>query len=403
MFAKVRAGQVRILMGSTPKLGAGTNIQDRLIALHHLDCPWKPADLEQQEGRILRQGNRNKQVKIYRYVTENTFDSYMWQILENKQKFISQIMTSKSPVRACDDVDDTALSYAEIKALATGNPYIKEKMDLDIQVSKLKLLKANHTSQIYSLESDIARRYPREIAAAQGQIEALKTDMEAAKPLLAQDKDHFAMEISGKVYTERKEAGAAIIEACKALKAAGTEGRIGSYGAFELHSRFDNFDKVFRLSIKGAWNYSMEVGKDPQGNILRVTNALAGIERALPQVERRLETLEQQLAQAREEAKRPFAQEAELAEKSARLAELNSLLNMDEKGSEDALGVDEDAAETEVADRPRQPVNYAGRVAERTADNARKPSVLAQLHAKQAERTAEPQKSPKRKSHNMEL
>ena len=403
LFAKVRAGQVRILMGSTPKLGAGTNIQDRLIALHHLDCPWKPSDLEQQEGRILRQGNRNKQVKIYRYVTENTFDSYMWQILENKQKFISQIMTSKSPVRACDDVDDTALSYAEIKALATGNPYIKEKMDLDIQVSKLKLLKANHTSQIYSLESDIARRYPREIAVAQGQIEALKTDMEAAKPLLAQDKDHFSMEISGKVYTERKEAGAAIIEACKALKAAGTEGRIGSYGAFEQHSRFDNFDKVFRLSIKGAWNYSMEVGKDPLGNILRVTNALAGIERALPQVERRLETLEQQLAQAKEEAKRPFAQEAELAEKSARLAELNSLLNMDEKGSEDALGVDEDAAEIEVADRPRQPVNYAGRVAERTADNVRKPSVLAQLHAKQAERSAEPQKFPKRKSHNMEL
>ena len=403
LFAKVRAGQVRILMGSTPKLGAGTNIQDRLIALHHLDCPWKPSDLEQQEGRILRQGNRNKQVKIYRYVTENTFDSYMWQILENKQKFISQIMTSKSPVRACDDVDDTALSYAEIKALATGNPYIKEKMDLDIQVSKLKLLKANHTSQIYSLESDIARRYPREIAAAKGQIEALKTDIEAAKPLLAQDKDHFAIEISGKVYTERKEAGAAIIEACKALKAAGTEGRIGSYGAFELHSRFDNFDKTFRLSIKGAWNYSMEVGKDPLGNILRVTNALAGIERTLPQVERRLETLELQLAQAKEEAKRPFAQEAELAEKSARLAELNSLLNMDEKGSEDALGVDEDAAETEVADKPRQPVNYAGRVAERTADDVRKPSVLTQLHAKQAERTAEPQKSQKRKSHDMEL
>ena len=403
LFAKVRAGQVRILMGSTPKLGAGTNIQDRLIALHHLDCPWKPSDLEQQEGRILRQGNRNKQVKIYRYVTENTFDSYMWQILENKQKFISQIMTSKSPVRACDDVDDTALSYAEIKALATGNPYIKEKMDLDIQVSKLKLLKANHTSQIYSLESDIARRYPREIAVAQGQIEALQIDMDAAKPLLAQDKDHFSMEISGKVYSERKEAGAAIIEACKALKAAGAEGRIGKYGAFELHSRFDNFDKAFRLYIKGAWNYSMEVGKDPQGNILRVTNALVGIERALPQVERRLETLEQQLAQAKEEAKRPFAQEAELAEKSARLAELNSLLNMDEKVSEDALGVDEDATETEVADRPRQPVNYAGRVAERSADNVRKPSVLAQLHAKQAERTAELQKFQKRKSHDMEL
>jgi N12 class adenine-specific DNA methylase len=403
LFAKVRAGQVRVLMGSTPKLGAGTNIQDRLIALHHLDCPWKPSDLEQQEGRILRQGNRNKKVKIFRYVTENTFDSYMWQILENKQKFISQIMTSKSPVRACDDVDDTALSYAEIKALATGNPYIKEKMDLDIQVSKLKLLKANHTSQIYSLESDIARRYPREIAAAKGQIEALQTDIEAAKHLLAQDKEHFAMEISGRVYTDRKEAGAAIIEACKALKAADTEGRVGKYGAFELHSRFDNFDKLFRLSIKGAWNYSMEVGKDPQGNVLRITNALAGIERALPQVERRLETLEQQLAQAKEEAKCPFVHEDELAEKSARLSELNALLNMDEKGSEDALGVDEDAAETEVADKPRQPVNYAGRVAERTADNVRKPSVLAQLHAKQAERTAEPPKLQKRKSHDMEL
>ena len=403
LFAKVRAGQVRVLMGSTPKLGAGTNIQDRLIALHHLDCPWKPSDLEQQEGRILRQGNRNKKVKIFRYVTENTFDSYMWKILENKQKFISQIMTSKSPVRACDDVDDTALSYAEIKALATGNPYIKEKMDLDIQVSKLKLLKANHTSQIYSLESDIARRYPREIAAAKGQIEALQTDIEAAKHLLAQDKEHFAMEISGRVYTDRKEAGAAIIEACKALKAADTEGRVGKYGAFELHSRFDNFDKVFRLSIKGAWNYSMEVGKDPQGNVLRITNALAGIERALPQVERRLETLEQQLAQAKEEAKCPFVQEDELAEKSARLSELNALLNMDEKGSEDALGVDEDAAETEVADKPRQPVNYAGRVAERTADNVRKPSVLVQLHAKQAERTAEPPKLQKRKSHDMEL
>lgn len=403
LFSKVRSGQVRVLLGSTAKMGAGTNVQTLLVAVHHLDVGWRPSDMTQRNGRIIRQGNQNKQVYVYNYVTESTFDAYLYQTLENKQKFISQIMTSKSPVRACDDVDDTALSYAEIKALATGNPYIKEKMDLDIQVSKLKLLKANHTSQIYSLESDIARRYPREIAVAQGQIEALKTDMEAAKPLLAQDKDHFSMEISGKVYSERKEAGAAIIEACKALKAAGTEGRIGSYGAFELHSRFDNFDKVFRLSIKGAWNYSMEVGKDPQGNILRVTNALAGIERALPQVERRLETLEQQLAQAKEEAKRPFAQEAELAEKSARLAELNSLLNMDEKGSEDALGVDEDAAETEVADRPRQPVNYAGRVTERTADNVRKPSVLAQLHAKQAERSAEPQKSQKRKSHDMEL
>ena len=193
LFAKVRSGQVRILLGSTPKLGAGTNIQDRLIALHHLDCPWKPSDLEQQEGRILRQGNRNQKVKIFRYVTENTFDSYMWQILENKQKFISQIMTSKSPVRACDDVDDTALTYAEIKALATGNPYIKEKMDLDIQVSKLKLMRANHTSQIYSLESDIARRYPAEITAAKERIAGLKADLAVAKPLLEQDKEKFSI------------------------------------------------------------------------------------------------------------------------------------------------------------------------------------------------------------------
>lgn len=200
LFAKVRSGQVRILLGSTPKLGAGTNIQDRLIALHHLDCPWKPSDLEQQEGRILRQGNRNQKVKIFRYVTENTFDSYMWQILENKQKFISQIMTSKSPVRACDDVDDTALTYAEIKALATGNPYIKEKMDLDIQVSKLKLMRANHTSQIYSLESDIARRYPAEITAAKERIAGLKADLAVAKPLLEQDKEKFSITVEDRVY-----------------------------------------------------------------------------------------------------------------------------------------------------------------------------------------------------------
>ena len=205
LFSKVRSGQVRVLLGSTAKMGAGTNVQTLLVAVHHLDVGWRPSDMTQRNGRIIRQGNQNKQVYVYNYVTESTFDAYLYQTLENKQKFISQIMTSKSPVRACDDVDDTALSYAEIKALATGNPYIKEKMDLDIQVSKLKLLKANHTSQIYSLESDIARRYPREIAVAQGQIEALKTDMEAAKPLLAQDKDHFSMEISGKVYSERKE------------------------------------------------------------------------------------------------------------------------------------------------------------------------------------------------------
>ena len=214
LFAKVRAGQVRILMGSTPKLGAGTNVQDRLIALHHLDCPWKPSDLEQQEGRILRQGNQNDKVKIFRYVTENTFDAYMWQILENKQKFISQIMTSKSPVRACEDVDDTALSYAEIKALATGNPYIKEKMDLDVQVSKLKLLKANHTSQIYRLESDIAKNFPVQISALKERIAGMQVDSQVVKSVDLQDNDTFAMTVGNVLYEDKKEAGEALIAAC---------------------------------------------------------------------------------------------------------------------------------------------------------------------------------------------
>ena len=394
LFAKVRSGQVRILLGSTPKLGAGTNIQDRLIALHHLDCPWKPSDLEQQEGRILRQGNRNKKVKIFRYVTENTFDSYMWQILENKQKFISQIMTSKSPVRACDDVDDTALSYAEIKALATGNPYIKEKMDLDIQVSKLKLLKANHTSQIYSLESDIARRYPAEITAAKERIAGLKADLAVAKPLLEQDKEKFSITVEDRVYTDRKEAGSAILAACAAMKIAKTEGQIADLGGFAISSRFDAFAQTFKLTIKRQSSYTIELGSDPAGNIQRILNALASIEKTLPQVERRLETLQQQLAEAKEEVQRPFPQEAELNEKSARLAELNALLDMDEKGDDAALGMDEEVPDSELP-APKREI-------ERSADSVKRPSILAQLHEKQAERMAEP-KPQKKKSHDMEL
>lgn len=234
LFAKVRAGQVRILMGSTPKLGAGTNVQDRLIALHHLDCPWKPSDLEQQEGRILRQGNQNDKVKIFRYVTENTFDAYMWQILENKQKFISQIMTSKSPVRACEDVDDTALSYAEIKALATGNPYIKEKMDLDVQVSKLKLLKANHTSQIYRLESDIAKNFPVQISALKERIAGMQVDSQVVKSVDLQDNDTFAMTVGNVLYEDKKEAGEALIAACAGLKTVSTGGKVGEYHGFTL-------------------------------------------------------------------------------------------------------------------------------------------------------------------------
>ena len=394
LFAKVRSGQVRILLGSTPKLGAGTNIQDRLIALHHLDCPWKPSDLEQQEGRILRQGNRNQKVKIFRYVTENTFDSYMWQILENKQKFISQIMTSKSPVRACDDVDDTALTYAEIKALATGNPYIKEKMDLDIQVSKLKLMRANHTSQIYSLESDIARRYPAEITAAKERIAGLKADLAVAKPLLEQDKEKFSITVEDRVYADRKEAGSAILAACAAMKIAKTEGKIADLGGFAISSRFDAFAQTFKLTIKRQSSYTIELGSDPAGNIQRILNALASIEKTLPQVERRLETLQQQLAEAKEEVQRPFPQEAELNEKSARLAELNALLDMDEKGDDAALGMDEEVTESEIP-APKREI-------ERSADSVKRPSILAQLHEKQAERMAEP-KPQKKKSHDMEL
>ena len=394
LFAKVRSGQVRILLGSTPKLGAGTNIQDRLIALHHLDCPWKPSDLEQQEGRILRQGNRNQKVKIFRYVTENTFDSYMWQILENKQKFISQIMTSKSPVRACDDVDDTALTYAEIKALATGNPYIKEKMDLDIQVSKLKLMRANHTSQIYSLESDIARRYPAEITAAKERIAGLKADLAVAKPLLEQDKEKFSITVEDRVYTDRKEAGSAILAACAAMKIAKTEGQIADLGGFAISSRFDAFAQTFKLTIKRQSSYTIELGSDPAGNIQRILNALVSIEKTLPQVERRLETLQQQLAEAKEEVQRPFPQEAELNEKSARLAELNALLDMDEKGDDATLGMDEEVTESEIP-APKREI-------ERSADSVKRPSILAQLHEKQAERMAEP-KPQKKKSHDMEL
>jgi len=394
LFAKVRSGQVRILLGSTPKLGAGTNIQDRLIALHHLDCPWKPSDLEQQEGRILRQGNRNQKVKIFRYVTENTFDSYMWQILENKQKFISQIMTSKSPVRACDDVDDTALTYAEIKALATGNPYIKEKMDLDIQVSKLKLMRANHTSQIYSLESDIARRYPAEITAAKERIAGLKADLAVAKPLLEQDKEKFSITVEDRVYTDRKEAGSAILAACAAMKIAKTEGQIADLGGYAISSRFDAFAQTFKLTIKRQSSYTIELGSDPAGNIQRILNALASIEKTLPQVERRLETLQQQLAEAKEEVQRPFPQETELNEKSARLAELNALLDMDEKGDDAALGMDEEVTDSELP-APKREI-------ERSADSVKRPSILAQLHEKQAERMAEP-KPQKKKSHDMEL
>lgn len=270
LFSKVRTGQVRVLMGSTAKMGAGTNVQDRLVALHDLDCPWRPGDLAQRKGRIERQGNQNPLVHVYRYVTEGTFDAYLWQTVENKQKFISQIMTSKSPVRACEDVDDAALTYAEIKALATGNPYIKEKMDLDIQVSKLKLMKANHTSQIYRLETDIARNYPMQITSMKERIAGLNADWEVAKSLLQKEKDDFSITVSGKVYTDRKEAGTALIAACSGLKTVQVSGTVGEFHGFSLSAAYDSFNQCYNLTIKGKCSYTVEVGKDALGNIMRI-------------------------------------------------------------------------------------------------------------------------------------
>ena len=407
LFAKVRAGQVRILMGSTPKLGAGTNVQDRLIALHHLDCPWKPSDLEQQEGRILRQGNLNEKVKIFRYVTENTFDAYMWQILENKQKFISQIMTSKSPVRACEDVDDTALSYAEIKALATGNPYIKEKMDLDVQVSKLKLLKANHTSQIYRLESDIAKNYPVQISALKERIAGMQSDVSVVKNVDLQDNDSFSMNIGNVAYTDKKEAGEAMIAACAGLKAVTTGEKVGEYHGFTLSASYNLFANSFELTIKGKCSYKIEIGKDSLGNIQRIHNALSSIDKKLAESEQKLETVQQQLATAQEEVKKPFPKETELNEKMERLSELNALLNMDEKGNETILA-DEDIGTEKIPDRDasrKEEVRDADRNLQETADKVHKPSILERLKQEKARQLAPEQTgTPKpKKNHEQEL
>ena len=403
LFAKVRAGQVRILMGSTPKLGAGTNVQDRLIALHHLDCPWKPSDLEQQEGRILRQGNQNDKVKIFRYVTENTFDAYMWQILENKQKFISQIMTSKSPVRACEDVDDTALSYAEIKALATGNPYIKEKMDLDVQVSKLKLLKANHTSQIYRLESDIAKNFPVQISALKERIAGMQIDSQVVKSVDLQDNDTFAMTVGNVLYEDKKEAGEALIAACAGLKTVSTGGKVGEYHGFTLSASYNMFSNAFELTVKGKCSYKLEIGKDPVGNMQRIHNTLSSIDRKLTESEQKLETVQQQLATAQEEVKKPFPKEAELNEKMERLSELNALLNMDEKGNETIMA-DEDIGREGSSTDSRDAIEE--KELPETADRIHKPSILERLKQEKAQQNTAEQPSVQKaakKKHEQEL
>ena len=330
LFSKVRTGQVRVLLGSTQKMGAGTNVQDRLVALHDLDCPWRPGDLAQRKGRIERQGNQNEKVHVFRYVTEGTFDAYLWQTVENKQKFISQIMSSKSPVRSCDDVDETALSFAEIKALCAGDPRIKERMDLDVDVSRLKLMKADHQSKQYQMEDNLLKYFPEQIEKHKGFIKGLEADMEmlAAHPHPA---DSFAgMEVRGDTLTDKENAGAALLDACKEVKNAEPV-QVGSYRGFAMSVSFDAFRQEYTLQLKGQMTHQATLGADPRGNLTRIDNALAQMPQRLESVKAQLDNLYQQQAAAKEEVGRPFPYEDELREKSARLTELDTLLNIDSK------------------------------------------------------------------------
>ncbi len=349
LFSKVRSGDVRVLLGSTAKMGAGTNVQQRLVAVHHLDVGWKPSDMTQRNGRIIRQGNMNKEVKVFNYVTEGTFDSYLFQTLENKQRFISQIMTSKSPVRSCEDVDEQALSYAEIKALCAGNPLIKEKMDLDVQVAKLKVLKADHQSQKFRLQDKLLTKFPADIQETNAHIAGLKADAQlaAAHP---QGKEEFCgMVIKGVTYDEKKTAGERLVLACSELPNA-EEKVIGSYRGFELSLRFDAFRTEYQALLKGQRKYTVPLGNDPLGNIIRLDNSLNNFPERINAAENELTTLHQQQAAAQIEVEKPFPQEEELAEKSARLAELNAQLDVDEKHHEP------EQDEEEQEDAPRRSV-----------------------------------------------
>jgi len=329
LFAKVRTGQVRVLLGSTQKMGAGTNVQDKLVAVHHLDVGWRPSDMTQRNGRIIRQGNRNKEVQVYQYVTEGTFDAYLYQTLENKQKFISQIMTSKSPVRSCDDVDEQALSYAEIKALCAGNPLIKEKMDLDIDVARLKVLKADHQSQQYRMEDKLLKYFPAEIEKQTGYIHGFEADIKTveAHPQIADD--FCGMEIMGKAYTEKADAGEILLAACKDTKSADPV-PLGSYRGFQMELSFDSFRNEFDVTLKGAVSHRVALGTDARGNITRLDNALASIPERLERANEQLNNLYNQQEAAKAEVGKPFPQEAELTAKSQRLAELDAALNMED-------------------------------------------------------------------------
>ena len=334
LFQKTRKGEVRVLLGSTQKMGAGTNVQDRLIALHDVDCPWRPSDLEQRSGRIIRQGNSNPDVDIYRYVTEQTFDAYLYQLVEGKQKFASQIMTSKSPVRSAEDIDETALSYAEIKMLATGNPYIKEKMDLDIQVQKLKLLKSNFLSEKYALEDKIIKYYPQRITALENRIEGLKQDVETAKQHPKPTDDRFVgMEVKGVFYSEKADAGKAIIEACKQMNSPDPI-PLGKYRGFETELLFNTAERNYEVRLKGATSRNVPLGDDAYGNIIRLDNGIERFAESLSLAENDLENTKNQLETAKKEVQKPFIQEEELKTKLARLDELNILLNMDKRENE---------------------------------------------------------------------
>lgn len=359
-------------MGSTFKMGAGMNVQDRLIALHDLDAPWRPGDLEQRSGRIIRQGNMNPEVHIYRYVTEATFDAYLWQTLENKQKFISQIMTSKSPVRSCDDIDETALSYAEIKALCAGDERIKEKMDLDVDVARLKLMKANHQSQQYRLEDNLLRYFPEQIEQNKGFIAGFEADMK----ILAEHPhpvDGFAgMTVRGDVLTDKENAGAALVDAFKEVK--GLEPvQIGSYRGFQMSLTLEDFGRDYVLTLKGRMTHRVTLGKDPRGNLTRIDNALNGMADRLTAVQGKLDSLYAQMDTAKAELGKPFPQEAELRTKSARLAELNIELNIDDKTPLEALA--EDAPRELKSPNPPSPLYCRNSIptALRAVQNPRKP------------------------------
>ena len=348
LFSKVRSGDVRVLLGSTAKMGAGTNVQSRLVAVHHLDVGWKPSDMTQRNGRIIRQGNMNKEVKVFNYVTEGTFDSYLFQTLENKQRFISQIMTSKSPVRSCEDVDEQALSYAEIKALCAGNPLIKEKMDLDVQVAKLKVLKADHQSQKFRLQDKLLTKFPADIRETNAYIAGVKADAQLAAAHPQVQEGFCGMTIKGVTYDEKKTAGERLVLACSELPNA-EEKVIGSYRGFELSLRFDAFRTEYQALLKGQRKYTVPLGTDPLGNIIRLDNSLNSFPERITAAENELDTLHQQQAAAQVEVEKPFPQEEELAEKSARLAELNAQLDVDEKSHEP------EQDEEEQEDTPRRP------------------------------------------------